>query len=940
MPVEGTVDDGESARLTHVTRTIAIHDRETCESCHSPILPGDTFCAACGARYGEEQPVQASSYDSHIPTQLVEASSGKYEIVKELGRGGMGFVYLARDLELDRLDAIKVLKPSMLAEEGMVERFRNEARTIAKLRHPSIVTVYGVGTAGNLHYFIMDYIDGTSLNRVLKNVGRLSIPVVEAILYQVGSALSFAHGTVIHRDVKPANIMLTREGRSVVTDFGIAKVTEAQAGLTRTGVLMGTPEYMSPEQCREASVSHHSDQYALGAVAFAMLTGAPPFTGQWLQVAAAHQTQPVPNVKDFRPECPDGLAETIERMLAKNPGDRWPDIKDALKNLDLRPLAHDDSAIIEISGLVGSTMELDEIKSSVGGATIPPVASRTPTDLRITAPPDEVEMGDRIVLHASMIFDDGGQEYTEGLTWESTDPTIASISADSGELHAMNVGTVEIRAKHQDMSGSLSIGVVPPRVVELAIAPAGVRIAPGDSVQLKAEPRNKRGETIERPVTWSTSNPRIARISDTGVLTARQPGTANVLAMCEGAGGAAMITVLGEGVHSDTPAAIPTDPELRALQSAATVVADPQALPPEPTPTPAPAPPREPAQPTPPPRTPEPEPALVTGDRTPAPRPRPSPKQTKKRSPVLLAVPLLIVAAGAGFWFTIGPGGSGAATAAAVRVTNAATGEAVGGSALTVDVGTPLRLNADVLDQSGAALERDPVWGSSNVTVAAVDQAGTVTPLQAGSAEITATFLDVAQSVSVTVTGQLDLRVTDAAGRPVSSLALVLGDEATFQPEVTGGDGMATVTWSSDDPDVVAVDGDGRITASGVGTASVTAQVGDVLRAIAVTVSDTAVVVAGGGGTPAGGGGTPPPARSYPMNVQIVITGAPFANVYINGALVGSEANSYPIRLDRGPNTLRFVHPAFPVHEVVIDPDTIPIVAGQPPEPIRIHLSR
>ena len=269
---------GESRRML-ARQTIPTGERTTCESCHSPILPGDAYCSTCGARYGTEA-TDAGFGDSwtSIPLRVAEGSGGKYEFVRELGRGGMGIVFMARDRELDRPVAIKVLSPTWLTDEAMVQRFQREARVVASLRHESIVSVYDVGRAGDLHYFVMDYIEGVSLSRILRTYGPLPIPAVEAVLYRVGHALSYAHRPghrIVHRDIKPSNIVLDMEGRPIVMDFGISKVSETPSGLTRTGLVMGTPEYMSPEQCRGHTVTHESDQYSLGCVVYAMLTGAP-----------------------------------------------------------------------------------------------------------------------------------------------------------------------------------------------------------------------------------------------------------------------------------------------------------------------------------------------------------------------------------------------------------------------------------------------------------------------------------------------------------------------------------------------------------------------------------------------------------------------------------------------------------------------------------------
>ena len=203
-----------------------------------------------------------------VVERLREALAGEFDIEGELGRGGMAAVFRARELALNRRVAIKVMAPGLLLGEGMVERFRQEAITIANLQHANIIGVHSVRTLGDLHLFVMQYVPGRSLDRVIHEWGRLSLASTGAVLYHVGSALDYAHRRgVVHRDVKPGNILLDADGDPIVTDFGIAKIAEAP-GYTLVGTVLGTPTYMSPEQCVALEVGPPSDQYALGIVAY------------------------------------------------------------------------------------------------------------------------------------------------------------------------------------------------------------------------------------------------------------------------------------------------------------------------------------------------------------------------------------------------------------------------------------------------------------------------------------------------------------------------------------------------------------------------------------------------------------------------------------------------------------------------------------------------
>ena len=268
---------------------------------------------------------------------LREETLGEYEILAELGRGGMATVYLAHDIALGRRVAIKVMSPA-LVEEGVAERFRREARTAASLNHPHIIPIYTVRERPHLLYFVMKFIAGPALDPILKTTGCLPIPMAQLILAQAASALGYAHRRgVIHRDVKPANIMLDEDGWVVVTDFGIAKVS-TNTGLTMTGVTVGTPAYMSPEQCMGREVTGASDQYSLGIVAYQLITGQRPFNAtSAMSMMYAHFNETPRPLRELRPDCPPELEAMVLRMLAKDAADRWPSIDEAFGGIHITP---------------------------------------------------------------------------------------------------------------------------------------------------------------------------------------------------------------------------------------------------------------------------------------------------------------------------------------------------------------------------------------------------------------------------------------------------------------------------------------------------------------------------------------------------------------------------------------------------------------------------
>jgi serine/threonine-protein kinase len=272
--------------------------------------------------------------------QRLDAALGDaYTVQGEIGRGGMGVVYHARDERLKRQVAIKVLPPELAFREEIRTRFLREAETAARLSHPHIVPIHTVGEGPEgLVYFVMAYVDGESVAQRLSRRGRLPPEEVRRILIETVDALGAAHALgIIHRDVKPDNVLLEgSRGRVVVTDFGIAKALSSGTGpntaLTATGVAIGTPHFMSPEQAAgDREVDGRSDLYSLGVVAFQMLTGELPFTAPTVPgILLKHITEAAPAIDLKRPDCPPDLSGAVMRCLEKNPDDRWP-TADALR---------------------------------------------------------------------------------------------------------------------------------------------------------------------------------------------------------------------------------------------------------------------------------------------------------------------------------------------------------------------------------------------------------------------------------------------------------------------------------------------------------------------------------------------------------------------------------------------------------------------------------
>ncbi|MGI9626048.1 MAG: serine/threonine-protein kinase, partial [Longimicrobiales bacterium] len=259
-----------------------------CPECNQPVVADAESCNHCGAEVGPG--LDRADIWLGLRDKLAAATSDNYEVDGLIGYGGMAGVYLAKDTRLNRYVALKLITPAVLMDPKMVRRFRQEAQTMAQLNHRHIVPVYDIRESDDLLFIVMQYVPGRTLAEVVTDSReRLPPELVATWMIQISDALAHAHGrptAVIHRDIKPSNIILDETGEAQLTDFGIAKV-QGDAGLTRTGHLIGTPAYMSPEQCRGAVITAASDQYSLGTVASELLAGVPPFRGPTLMVLPA-----------------------------------------------------------------------------------------------------------------------------------------------------------------------------------------------------------------------------------------------------------------------------------------------------------------------------------------------------------------------------------------------------------------------------------------------------------------------------------------------------------------------------------------------------------------------------------------------------------------------------------------------------------------------------
>jgi serine/threonine protein kinase len=314
-----------------------------CPSCGTPVTGGSAFCPSCGTATrdptAETVAIQITPPpEDPLLVKVREALAPYYVVEKELGRGGMAVVYQGKERGLEREVAIKVLPPEMALQGGTAERFRREARLAASLEHQNIIPVYRVGEEQGLIYMAMKFVRGRPLDAIIEQQGALPIPVVTRILAAAAAALAHAHEhQIVHRDIKGANILVELDGRPLVSDFGIARAM-TENSLTASGMVIGTPNFMSPEQCGGLKVGPQSDQYSLAILGFQMLTGQLPFEADSIMgIIQHHYMTPPPDILAVREGVPRELLDVLYKALAKKPEDRFPSTHDMTEALEAIP---------------------------------------------------------------------------------------------------------------------------------------------------------------------------------------------------------------------------------------------------------------------------------------------------------------------------------------------------------------------------------------------------------------------------------------------------------------------------------------------------------------------------------------------------------------------------------------------------------------------------
>ena len=249
----------------------------------------------------------------------------RYELVAQQGSGGMSVIYRALDRMLGRMVAVKILRPNLTKDPAFLEKFQQEARSVARMSHPNIVTVHDVGSDGSTHYIVMEMVEGDDLKKLIKTRGALSFEKALDLGIQICAGLGFAHRSqLVHADVKPQNILINRDGVVKITDFGIAQAYTDTMPQTRSEVVWGSPHYFAPEQARGEKPSPASDVYSIGVVLFEMFTGRLPFVGSsQRELALAHIQTEAPRAIEFNPQLPAELSNVIAKVMSKRPNDRY-----------------------------------------------------------------------------------------------------------------------------------------------------------------------------------------------------------------------------------------------------------------------------------------------------------------------------------------------------------------------------------------------------------------------------------------------------------------------------------------------------------------------------------------------------------------------------------------------------------------------------------------
>ena len=750
------------------------------------------------------------SNDADVLLSRVQAATeGEYNIERELGRGGMAAVFLARDIALDRRVAIKVMLPDLIDLEGSHERFVIEARTAAHLDHPGIVTVYSVKQREGLLFIVMKFVDGRTLDAILKDDRTLTGPVFASVVAQVADALQFAHSEgIVHRDVKPSNILIDTRGRPVVADFGIAKVITARS-ITVTGSMIGTPAYMSPEQCRGLPATPASDQYSLGVMAYEMLSRRLPFTGTLFELLHAHGDEPPPPLDDIVSGIDPRTAQIVHRMLEKNPRARFPSLTEV-------------AALFTEVGNAGGRMS--NVRATIAALARAPDATRpisrrgaiaynlaaadtevtsTPSPALVITPPEpSIEVGESIRLRVSE--SSGASLGGVRIAWRSEDASIATVD-ENGVVTGLSVGFAKITASGGAASGRVAVTVNAPRVDTLVVTPQAPDIVADSEIQFVATALDARGTLISgQSVVWTSSEVSVCTVSQQGRANGVAAGRATISAHCGDISGSALVKVRLPSVER-----VFVDPGDVSIEVEESIKLS----------------------------------ATATG---------PMDRQLTGRTMTWRStVPTVVTVSSGGAILGVSPG-----TAAVIATCDGKEGLCsvsvysqpvvavrIQPARLQIETGRSLQLQGVGEDRRGRTVNSNGLqWRSDDDRIALVDTSGKVHAVQEGRTQVHAVVGDVMSSIDVTVVARPAALLRVEAHEP----RLTIGEFLTLDATVLDADGVplttSPLTWLSSDPSVVAVSDAGVCEAKRVGNVRISVATNRVRATTKLNVVATAPV--------------------------------------------------------------------------------------------------
>ncbi|HKS05590.1 MAG TPA: Ig-like domain-containing protein [Gemmatimonadaceae bacterium] len=744
------------------------------------------------------------------------ATQDEYAIERELGRGGMAAVYLARDKALERRVAIKVMLPDLIGVAGIEDRFVIEARTAAHLDHPGIVTVYSVKQRDGLLFIVMKYVEGRTLEEVLAGSRTLETGVITTVASQVAEALHFAHGeNVVHRDVKPSNIIIDTKGRPIVTDFGIAKIATGRS-ITVTGSMIGTPAYMSPEQCRGLPATAASDQYALGVMLYEMLARRMPFEGTMFELIHAHCNEAPPPLHDLIPDIDRELESTVMRMLAKNPRERWESLGEVARQLTQSKAHGRRSSEVRavIADLARPTIEAMQTPRrpaaaiDISGAATE--VATTPAPQLVVTPIDPVvEVGEDLQLRVSE--SSGASLSGVRITWKSEDPSIATVD-DRGIVTGRAVGLAKITATGGAAFGRVPVQVRPATVNTLAITPRNPEVVTDHELELRVAVLDARGNPmVGQPIVWTSSDVRVCAVSQQGRAIGIAEGSATITAACGDVSATVQVRVRLPGVERIVldPADLSLEVDERARVSAVVFAPHDRKLTGRTVTW----------------RSTVPEIATVDAD-----------GNVKGVSP------------GTGAIVAVCEGKQGIVSIS-VR-SQPVTAVRIRPAQLQLEIGKTIQLQGVGEDRRGHAVSTAGLdWQSDDDSVALVDASGKVHAVGAGRTHVRAMAGDVTSSIEVTVVPRPAKQIRIDA----HETTLSVGEFVSLDATVLDDDGLVLenrpIAWTSSEPSVVAIRADGTCEAKKLGSVRITASCEQARATTKLSVRAVAAAGVAGGAT-------------------------------------------------------------------------------------------